>query len=240
MARQRRYREVAIGLVTAIVVTLASLLVFDWNPLRAYQRISGKSDFFEQYIVAMRSMEESKGDHSLLQTMKTIARVIRNHGLHFSHDEYLLHPSDPLAWKLYHTCLLLTAIIGLIVLWKVWNKPVLNQIFALASVTMVLPFVAGDYTLTLILIPLGFFLIFLLQDVASGKTSLSLRQILWFLLPCAIVTGIEPLWVLHGVIKCIALLVLLGASTAIELPSTLFGELPLGDRGTAVRAAVPA
>jgi len=34
----------------------------------------------------------------------------------------------------------------------------------------------------------------------------------------------EPLLTLHGVFKCFALLVLLAASIAIPLPSTLFAE----------------
>jgi hypothetical protein len=34
----------------------------------------------------------------------------------------------------------------------------------------------------------------------------------------------EPLLTLHGVFKCLALLVLLAASISIPLPSTLFAE----------------
>jgi Glycosyltransferase family 87 len=224
MARHRKYREVTLGLLTAAAVTLASLLVIDPNPLRAYRQISGRSTFFELYIVAFRPMDEMMGDHSLLQTMKTFARIIRNHGLHFRTIEYWMQPNDPLAWKLYHAYLPLAAILGLAVLWGVWNKPALNQIFAVACVSTVLPLVAADYTLTVLLIPMGFFLIFLLEDVASGASPMSLAQMLWFLLPCAWIMTTEPLNVLHGVAKCIAILVLLGASTVIPLPSTLFGE----------------
>jgi hypothetical protein len=224
MARHRRYREVGIGIATAAAVTLVSLLAIDRNPLRAYRYIGAPSNFFGSYIVAFRPMDEMMGDHSLLQTMKTIARVVRNHGLHFSYQEYWMHPNDPLATKLFEACVPLSAAIGAAALWKVWNKPTLNQIFAVACVAMVLAPVAGDYTLSLILIPMGFFLIFLLEDVARGRTSISMGRVFWFLLPCAWITATEPLWVLHGVLKCIALLLLLGASAAIPLPSTIFGE----------------
>jgi len=229
MARHRKYREVALGLITAAAVTLASLLVIDRNPLRAYRKISGESTFFTQYIVAMRPMDEMKGDHSLFQTMKTVARIVRYRGFNFPLREYLApQPNDPLAWKLYHVFLPLAAILGLVVLWRVWNKPVLNQIFALACICMVLPFVAADYTLSLVLIPMGFFLIFMVEDLAEGRTAMTLGQILWFILPCAWITATEPLWILHGVFKCLALLVLLGAAITVPLPSTLFGEtMPL-------------
>lgn len=226
MAQQRKFREVALGLLSAAGVTLASLLVIDRNPLRAYRHISGKSNFFSNYIVAFRPMEEMKGDHSLFQSIKTIARVIRYRGLHFPAIEFIApQVNNLLAWKLFLMYLPLAAIIGLVVLWKVWNKPVLNQIFALVCITVVLPMVASDYTLSLLLIPMGFLLIFLLQDVASGKASLSLGKMLWFLMPCAWIMATEPLTILHGVFKCIALLVLLVASVSIPLPSTLFGEI---------------
>jgi hypothetical protein len=224
MARHRRYREVALGLLSAAAVTLASLLVVDRNPLRAYRRISGKSDYFAKYIVSFRPIGEMTGDHSLFQSIKTIARVIRNHGFSFPPLESTVQPNDPLAWTLYKVYLPLAALIALVVLWKVWNKPVLNQVFALACVTMLLPFSTGDYTLILLLVPMGFFLIFLLQDVAQGRTPMSMGKMLCFLLPCAWIVATEPLLTLHGVFKCIALLLLLAASISIRLPSTLFGE----------------
>jgi hypothetical protein len=46
----------------------------------------------------------------------------------------------------------------------------------------------------------------------------------------------EPLLTLHGVFKCIALLLLLAASISIPLPSTLFGETA-SEEGEAVALA---
>jgi hypothetical protein len=228
MARHRRHREAALGAVTAAGVTLGSLMAIDRNPLRAYRRIAGdgagKSEFFAKYIVSFRPMNEMMGDHSLVQTMKTIARVVRNHGLDLPLTEYAVRANDPLARKLYEAYLPVAALIGLGTLWMVWSKPVLNQIFALACVTTVLPLIAGDYTLSVLLVPMGFFLIFLLEDVAEGRTPLSMGKILWFVLPCCWIMATEPLGVLHGVLKCLALLVLLGASISIPLPSAQFGE----------------
>jgi hypothetical protein len=224
MARQRKFREVALGFLSATTVTLASLLAIDRNPLRAWRSITGTDSFFSDYIVAFRPIPEMAGDHSLFQSIKTIARILHNHGFSFPHIEFTVQSNNLLAWTLYKLYLPLAALIALFVLFMVWNKPVLNQVFALSCVTLVLPLVAGDYTLVLLLIPMGFFLIFLLQDVAHGKSPMSMGKILWFLLPCAWIMATEPLLTLHGVFKCIALLVLLAASISIPLPSTLFGE----------------
>ena len=233
MARHRKYREAALGLFAAAAVTMMSMVLINPNPVKAYHIVYAKSFFFENYIVSLRPMEEMKGDHSLLQSMKTIARVVRNHGFNLPAKEYgFTQPNDPLAWKLYHVCLPLSAALGLVVLWRVWNKPVLNQMFALACVSTVLPLIAADYTLIVLLVPMGFFVMFLLEDVAQGRAAMSLGQMLWFVLPCAWLMATEPMWLLHGVLKCIAVLVLLGASVVVPMPSTVFGET---SDGTAMR-----
>jgi hypothetical protein len=71
---------------------------------------------------------------------------------------------------------------------------------------------------------MGFFLILLMEDVATGRISLSFAQMLWILLPGALVTATLPLGILHGVIKTAALLVLLASTSTIALPSSQFGE----------------
>jgi hypothetical protein len=220
MARHRKYREVALGLVSAVAMTLASLLVIDHDPLRAYRRINATSTFFNDYVVGFRLIT---GDHSLFQAMKLIGHMYTDGG-HLT--EHVFRRNDPLALKLYPIYLLLAAAIGLVTLWRDWDMPTLNQIFALACITTVLPAFAGDYTLITLLIPMGYFLIFLLQDVAVGRTPLSRQDMLWFLLPCAWIIGTEPQIVIHGVMKCFAILVLLGASISIPLPSTEFRETP--------------
>jgi hypothetical protein len=225
MARHRKYRGAVVGLLTAMFLTLASLMYFDPNPIHGYKAMSQKTTFFEDYIVALRPMDEMAVDHSLFQTMKTIARAVRNHGVHFGRDEFRHHANDPLAWKLYHAYLPIMAVLAVVVLWKIWEKPILNQMFALACVTTVLPFIAADYTLLVLLIPMAFFLIFLLQDAATGRVSLSLSRMLSYLMPCAWIMSINPLWNLHGVLKCLSLLILLGSSVSIQLPSSLFDEI---------------
>lgn len=227
MARHRRYREAVLGIIAAVAVTLASLLAIDRNPLRAYRHISAKSNFFDDYILTFRNMDEMKLDHSLLQSLKTLSRVVRNHGLHFGRAEYLGYHSNHLAWKLYGVCLLAAGVVAVVTLRQVWNKPVLNQMFAIACITTSLPMIAADYTLTVLLIPMGFFVIFLLEDVAEGNARMSLGQALWFLLPCAWIMGTEPLTILHGVLKCFAILILLGAALIVPLPSTIFEEVAL-------------
>ncbi len=224
LARYRKFRELALGFLSAAAVTLASLLAIDRNPLRAWRSITGKDTFFSDYIVAFRPIPEMTGDHSLFQSVKTITRILHNHGFSFPPIDYTVQSNNPLAWTLYKLYLPLAAVIALFVLWRVWKKPVMNQIFALCCVTLVLPLVAGDYTLVLLLVPMGFFLIFLLQDVVPGTTPMSMGKILCFLLPCAWIMATEPMLALHGVFKCIALLVLLAASICIPLPSTLFNE----------------
>jgi hypothetical protein len=226
MARQRKYRSVMVGIVTGALVTLGSLMTRDRNPLRAYRSSGGESRFFEDYVVSFRPVEEAKVDHSLLQSMKMICRVFRFHGFDFpKYERVMLQSSNALAYRLYHAYLPVAIALGLLVAWKVWNKPILNQMFAVACVTTVLPMIAADYTLNILMVPMGFLLLHLLEDVAEGRVQMTTGRILWFVLPCAWIMAAQPLWTLHGVLKCLAVLILLGASVSIELPTSLFGEI---------------
>jgi len=210
-----------LGLFAIAVLTIASLILINPNPLQAWHMVYGDSSFYTKYIVAFRPMHEIELDHSLLQSIKTFTRMVT-----FPPPEYGgIRPSDPLATILYRIGLFVSAALGLLVLWKTWKMPLLNQIFALTSATTVLPMIAMDYTLNVLLVSMGFFLIFLVRDVAEGRIPMTLGQMLWFLLPCAWIMATETIGVLHGVFKCAAVLTLLGASIAIPLPSTIFGEL---------------
>jgi hypothetical protein len=226
MARHRRYKELLVGLMTYGVVTLAALLVIDRNPVRAYRKTQAPSGFYGGYIAAFRRLNEIWQDHSLFQSVKTLSRVVSHRSFHLPAYEFSVNRlNDPYAGRLYVGYMVVAAVGGLLLLWKLWDSPVLNQIFGVTCASMVMPAVSGDYTLTMVLIPMGFLLIFLLQDVATGKVSLSLGKMLWFVLPCAWIVGSEPQMLLHGVLKCVALLVLLGASIIVPLPSTVFGEV---------------
>jgi len=226
LARHKKFREVGWGLSGAAVIFFASLLVFDPNPLRAWHEIRGEGTFFASYVTAFRALRDTMMDHSLLETMKTITRIFVNGGFYFGPKELLMSaPNSPFARLLYYVDLYITVPLCITIVKRVWNMPVLNQVFTLACVTTLLPFVANDYTLTVLLAPMGFGLIFLLQDVAEGAVNISTRQLLWFVLPCVWIMSINPLWVLHGVLKCIALFILLAASVSVPLPSTLFGEI---------------
>jgi hypothetical protein len=221
MARHRRYREAAMGLLVTVVLTLVSLLIAHTNPVHDYRNVSGKKTFYGDYIVGFRPI---LGDHSLWNSMKFMGRLVHDDG-HFIEVETRVRPNDPVAIKMYPYYLGLAAAVGLLSLKKVWNKPLLNQIFALACLTALLPPIAGAYTLLGLLIPMGFFLIFLLQDVASGKTFMTLGQILWFVVPFAWIMALEPLIVVHSIMKCMAVFALLGAALETPLPSTVFGEV---------------
>jgi hypothetical protein len=219
LLRHKQVRAVVTGALAAGGVWLGSLLAINPNPMQAYRMITGKGDFFGLYVVAMRPLNEMIGDHSLLQSMKTLARFVRDRTVHLPNWEFIYsYPNDPLARTLYHVYLPIGILIGLVSVWRVWNKPMLNQIFTLCAILTVLPMVTADYTLTILLIPAGFFLIFLLDEVATGRVAFSQRAMLWVLLPLSWTMATCPLNALHGVLKCAAILVLLWAGTEYAMP----------------------
>jgi hypothetical protein len=222
MARHRRYRELAIGIITTAGVTLASLLVIDRNPLRAYRYTTGKSTFFQDYVVAFRPFDEMKGDHSLIHEDHRPRRapsriqlpIHRIHGAVEQSSRLDALQGLPAAGRAHRPARALEG------LEQARLEPGLRSLLrhhgpSLCHRGLHLDPASG---------PMGFFIIFLLEDVAQGKTPMSMGKILWFLLPCAWIVATEPLLTLHGVFKCLALLVLLAASISIPLPSTLFAE----------------
>lgn len=225
MARHQKYRAVCLGIFTAIAVSLVSLLAVDRNIVRAYDNIATGGGFFHLYIVAFRPIGEEAGIHSLFASIKMLYRIIHNHGFSFPPIENTLRADDPVARRIYDAYLPLAALIGLLTLWRSWNKPVLNQIFALVCVTLLLPMVSAPYTLSLLLVPMAFFLIYLMEDVAEGRTRMSLGQMLLFVLPFAWIMATKPPLLLNGILTCGALLVLLTASISIPMRSALLDDI---------------
>jgi hypothetical protein len=135
---------------------------------------------------------------------------------------------------------------GLSLLWAIWRirkKPFLNQIFALSICLTLFPLIAADYTLTILYIPLGFFLLFLLRDVATGCACISQPRLLSILVPCAWLMAPQPLFgIWAGDVRSMVLLFLLfivmdtPMPMAIDLDEDSSPDRDLVEFGQATRA----
>ncbi len=137
-----------------------------------------------------------------------------------------------------------TWLVAAVVLTRRFRRlPMLNCIFAAFIVQMIAPPVSYDYTLLYLYIPWALFLVvFLLQEVYSGRAHLSFSTALAILIPCAIAFTPQQCYLViggightsplgysghigfAGQVKALALLYLLVVAALNPMPCRIFGE----------------
>ncbi len=106
-----------------------------------------------------------------------------------------------------------------------------------------MPYVSGDYTLVHVYIAWAAFLLFLLDDVATGRVRIPANAIRRILFSCAVIfvplsyiaiTGsTNRSFALGPQVKTIFLILILLTVCRVPMPSSLFGDLQLPDPGEA-------
>jgi hypothetical protein len=100
--------------------------------------------------------------------------------------------------------------------------PFLNQVFALSICLTLCTLIAADYTMTILYVSMGFFLLFLLREVCSGRAELSLGRMLSILIPCAWLMSPTPLFgIWAGGIRSLVLLGLLFVVINTPMPMAI-------------------
>jgi hypothetical protein len=125
--------------------------------------------------------------------------------------------------------------LGTALLWwfRLRRMPLLNQFMAYLTMCILLPYVSNEYTLIYVYLIWGAFLLFLLEDVATGKVAVPATAIHIILVTCGCLfaplgylkrpSGLE----LGGPIKALVLLTLLVTVLLVPMPSSLFADLTL-------------
>jgi hypothetical protein len=116
-------------------------------------------------------------------------------------------------------------IVPIVGLWLYFRKirylPLLNQILALTTCTILLPWWSGDYTLVHLYVPWAMLVLWIV-DHSSSADPPEPRRMLWFLAPFAIVFTPQSYLIFNhidwaGQIKAVALLVLLISTVRMPL-----------------------
>ena len=176
-------------------------------------------------------------DHSLFFVVKQALLVVCY--VAGTSRSFFLCMTD-IAYYMY-MCMWLVAAVVLVRRFR--RMPMLNCIFAAFIVQLIAPPVSYDYTLLYLYIPWALFLVvFLLQDVYSGRAHLSFSTALAILIPCAITFTPQQCYLViggightsslgysghigfAGQVKALALLYLLVVAALNPMPCRIFGE----------------
>jgi len=181
-------------------------------------------------------------DHSFFQGIK--------HGIYVA-EAFQKHPTVPLpirtlpanriALRVYNIVIPLAAL--LLYWFRLRRLPLLNQFIAYIILCVSLPYVSGDYTLVHVYIAWAAFLLFLLDDVATGRVKIPANAIHRILFSCAVtfvplsyiaITGsTNRSFALGPQVKTIFLILILLTVCRVPMPSSLFGDLQLANSGEA-------
>jgi hypothetical protein len=233
---RRRYKEAALGVVTAGLVILAALTALGPNPWKAYQGLKpGVSLYLAEYVTNLAPAEEARFDHSLLDGMKSAALTVEMGGIRPRKaigDVETLN-AEPGGWPVIHTLVRVypfVAMAGLGLLVAVFRKlPMLNQLTALGVAITLFPLAAGDYTLLHLYVPFGALVVFMTREAAAGRSTLAFGSLLAFAVTYALLFApLTFLAIYAGDAKLLLLLALLVVAAVSPMPSEYFGD-PAGE-----------
>jgi hypothetical protein len=186
------------------------------------------------YILGFRPGEIG-WDHSLMGAIKQglymISRLM--HVPHNPKDVFFRVPGVETASAVYGIAV---PFVFAFFYWRrIFALPVLNQVISFILLSVMLPFVSNEYTLVHVYIAWGGFLLFLYQDVRTGRTRMPHWKMNAILVCFAVTFSMQSYWLLGdvdnlgGQIKTVALLFLVWLVVTTPMPSTALGELATAD-----------
>jgi Glycosyltransferase family 87 len=211
LLRKRRYREIAVGVSTAVCSTLLALTALGPTPHAAYRALQpGIKRYYEHYVINVLAITEERFEHSILDCLKVVGRAGTSE-------------------RKMHAILLVSVLLGAVgfafVLFRFFRLPTVNQMILLGVAITLFPPVAAEYTLLHLYVPFGVFLIFLKKDVGTGRVEFKLGCVALLLTVFALL--FSPMTFLGpyaGASKTGLLLILLVVVGTFPMPSSIFNE----------------
>jgi hypothetical protein len=242
LAARHRYKEAALGLLTAGALVLTALTVMGPNPLKAYRDLNATSVYVNDYIANFRPFEEERMHHSLLDGMKSAVLIRETGGIRPRKAEGVLKKlsTQPGGVPVIRTLVRiypLVAITGLGLMVAVfYEMPMLNQLIAAGVAITLFPPQGNEYTLLSLYVPFGAFVVFLTRDVAAGRVSLGYRSMLALAVLFGLLFAPSTLLMIYaGDAQLLLLIALLVVAARTPMPSTYFGD-PAGERSSKEQA----
>ncbi len=230
---RRWYKAAGVAVVVAGALYFAADAGFQAPLGEVLHAQKANGEFMRENQVLQISEGTIRYEHTLLSVYKQVVYWIykfRHHFVHGPHIEFdRAVPTYTWLAGLGFTALYL----GLI-----RRLPLMNQFLALTICVVLLPYISFEYTLVHLYTVFAALLLFLVQDVTSGRCLVRAvdlrRMIVCFAVLFSYLSALG-LYRFGGQIKSLVLVGLLLLALKVPMPSTLFGDLP---EGTAISPAM--
>ncbi len=223
---KRKWAPLLLVPLLAAALTGAALCLLGPSPAAAWRKGADAMSVF-QYWHLFRFREWEVGfHHSFFDLLKRAGFALSARGGYQEADL-------PAAYAAYRIAAV--AFFAAMYLFRVVALPRLNQFFYVVVSFLLLAPMSGDYKLVHLYLPWGFFLLFLVRDVAAGGAEFGFRRQLLVLAACAVCFTPQHLilggWPAGGQVKCLALMALLYAAAKFPMPGSAMGDADWRPRG---------
>lgn len=220
----RRYRVFAFALIMTLTVSLLTLAGIGPTLSQAVRDSALSAPFLRKVYIIGRNIPYF--DHSLFGAAKEIAHIFSYAGFDDKRAvENMLRVYD-----------VVVPLAGILLYWfRLRHLPLLNQFISYVVLYMLLPQVSYEYRLVHVYLIFGAFLLFLLEDVRSGRVAVPESASRVIFISCAVTCAplsylmveLKPnhIFGISGQIKMIFLLAILWTVLKHPMPSSLFGDL---------------
>lgn len=224
---RRKYGIFVTAIILSGIISVLSLAGVGPTIHQAALDSARNAPFLVDNYILTRSLPQF--DHSLFQAVKHIVHF----GLAISGHLPQMRSAYEKALLVYNV----VVVVGLVLLY--WFRlrllPVLNQFIAYIVLCVLLPYVSNEYTLIYMYMVCAAFLVFLLADVATGRSEIPASAIYGICFSCAVIFA--PLAYLHlgggftrgiqfgGLLQTMFLMIIFVIALRFPMPSSLFGDL---------------
>ena len=216
LVARKRYKAAAISMVAGAVFTVIALRLLGPSiPGEVEEVRAGLAHLSATHIMAYLGME-IRYDHSLFAIVKQLLHVP------YGKDAAALNNKIRAA-ALPYSLLMISGFVALY--WfRIRKLPLLNQTIALIIVSVTVPYMSSEYTLSHVYFAWALFLLFLARDVAARPESITWPAAAMMLASFAFVFALEPLGHYAGQLKTCALMVLLLIAVTVPMRSSLLDD----------------
>ena len=208
---KRKFRQIALALISYVIVTVASLWMVCPNLTYSFQQTNMAVNRFRYEIMIQARDIETGFDHSLFGALK-----------------YIFHNHLPDAEKMSHLIGVYLAVVGvgglILYVLRIRHLPILNQLFCLSIAAVLLPPTSFEYTLLHLYAPFAVLVLMVVEHAGGKELRMDSKVLAAFFTLMAFLFCVQSEFIYHawriaGPIKALALLALFACALRFPLPS---------------------